>query len=388
MIIGDIVEDIIKQNMYKNNSNLSKYACKDSCAIRFEKIDEGIRPPFFRDADRIIYTLAYTRYTDKTQVFSFNENDMISRRMTHVQMVSKIARTIGRALNLNEDLIEAAALGHDLGHAPFGHEGERCLSTLSQKYGEGYFNHNVQSVRLLMNIENNGKGKNITVQVLDAIFCHNGEMLENIYYPVKKTKEEFLDKYKKSYKDQEILKKVKPMTLEGCVVRLSDIIAYIGKDVEDALRLNLIKKDDIPSEVNEVLGTKNSTIVNTIIMDIIHNSLDKNYIKMSDDIFKALKALIDFNYKNIYLKANTDEDRATMYNSFKELFRIYLEQLENNQKEEDIYKLFLDCMNDNYNKNTTNTRKIIDYMSGMTDDFFLNQCKKYIQGGEYEKEKK
>ena len=191
MIIGEIVEDIIKQNMYKNNKNLSEFACKDSDAIRFESIDEGIRPPFFRDADRIIYSLSYTRYFDKTQVFSFNENDMISRRMTHVQMVSKIARTIGRALNLNEDLIEAAALGHDLGHAPFGHEGEKCLSILSQKYGEGFFNHNVQSVRLLMNVENNGYGKNITVQVLDAIFCHNGEMLENMYYPKKKSKEEF-----------------------------------------------------------------------------------------------------------------------------------------------------------------------------------------------------
>jgi dGTPase len=311
---------------------------------------------------------------------------MISRRMTHVQMVSKIARTIGRALNLNEDLIEAAALGHDLGHAPFGHEGEKCLNVLSQKYGEGFFNHNVQSVRLLMNVENNGNGKNITVQVLDAIFCHNGEMLENIYYPKKKSKEEFLKEYEISYKDQSILKKVRPMTLEGCVVRLSDIIAYIGKDVEDAVRLNLIRKEDIPSEVKEVLGTKNSTIVNTIIVDIINNSLGKNYIKMSDSIFKALKTLIDFNYKNIYLKANTDEDRQAMHNSFEKLFEIYLYQLENNKKDEDIYKLFLDYMNDNYNSNTSNIRKIIDYMSGMTDDFFLNQYKKYIQGGGYEKD--
>ena len=244
----------------------------------------------------------------------------------------------------------------------------------------------MQSVRLLMNVENNGDGKNITVQVLDAIFCHNGEMLENIYYPKKKSKEEFLKEYEISYKDQSILKKVRPMTLEGCVVRLSDIIAYIGKDVEDAVRLNLIRKEDIPSEVKEVLGTKNSTIVNTIIVDIINNSLGKNYIKMSDSIFKALKSLIDFNYKNIYLKANTDEDRQAMHNSFEKLFEIYLYQLEKNKKDEDIYKLFLDYMNDNYNRNTSNIRKIIDYMSGMTDDFFLNQYKKYIQGGGYEKD--
>lgn len=372
------MNNILKDNMYKHNFNLSSYACKDEDAIRFQRIDEGIRPPFFRDADRIIYSLSYTRYIDKTQVFSFNENDMISRRMTHVQMVSKIARTIGRALNLNEDLIEAAALGHDLGHAPFGHEGEKCLSILSQKYGEGYFNHNVQSVRLLMNIEKNGAGKNITLQVLDAILCHNGEILESIYRPIKKTKEEFLQEYENSYKDQSILKKIRPMTLEGCVVRISDIIAYIGKDIEDAVRLNKISLNDIPSDITNVLGTKNSEIVNVIIMDIIQNSVNKNYIKMSDSIFNALKLLIEFNYKNIYLKANTDEERKKIYTMFEKLFELYVKQLENSNVDEDIYVLFLDNMSEIYNKSTTNFRKAIDYISGMTDDFLLGQYKKYF----------
>ena len=379
MVEGEIVRDIIKQNMYKNNINLSKYACHDSDAIRFEKIDEGIRPPFFRDVDRIIYTLAYTRYIDKTQVFSFNENDMISRRMTHVQMVSKIARTIGRALNLNEDLIEAASLGHDLGHAPFGHEGESCLTRLSQKYGEGYFNHNVQSVRLLMNIEKKGNGKNITLQVLDAIFCHNGEILENTYYPVKKNKEQFLEEYNKSYKDQNILKNVRPMTLEGCVVRISDIIGYIGKDVEDAIRLNKISVNDIPYEVSTILGTKNSSIVNTITLDIIENSIGKNYIKMSNKVFNALKTLINFNYENIYLKANTDEERSMMYYMFEKLFDLYYNHIELKKINEDIYTLFLNDMNNNYLENSTSARKVIDYMSGMTDDFFLRQYKKYFK---------
>ena len=381
------MNDVIAQNMYKNNLNLSKYACKDSEAIRFKKIQEGIRPPFFRDADRIIYSLAYTRYIDKTQVFSFNEDDMISRRMTHVQMVSKIARTIGRALNLNEDLIEAAALGHDLGHAPFGHVGEKILNELSLKHGEGFFNHNVQSVRLLMNIEKKGNGKNITVQVLDAIFCHNGEILKNEYYPVKKTKEEFLDEYRRSYKE-EILKEVRPMTLEGCVVRISDIIAYIGKDIEDAARLNKVNRQDIPKEISSILGIKNSSIVNTIILDIIENSLDKNCIKMSDTIFRALNSLIDFNYKNIYLKATTEEERKKLYSSFEKLFENYLTQLKDKKTEEDIFVLFLNYMNDDYNKNTTNARKVIDYMSGMTDDFFLKQYEKYVENGDdYEKEK-
>ena len=373
------MEDLVKKNMYKNNKNLSEFACKDNDAIRFKKIDEGIRPPFFRDADRIIYSLAYTRYIDKTQVFSFNENDMISRRMTHVQMVSKIARTIGRALNLNEDLIEAASLGHDLGHAPFGHEGESCLTRLSQEYGEGYFNHNVQSVRLLMNIEKNGKGKNITIQVLDAILCHNGEILENTYYPKKKTKEQFLEEYNKSYRDQGILKKIRPMTLEGCVVRISDIVGYIGKDIEDAVRLNKIALSDIPEEVSKVLGTKNSSIVNTITLDIIENSIGKNYIKMSDKIFSALKTLINFNYENIYLKANTNDEKRTMYRMFEKLFNLYYNHIELKKINEDIYTLFLNNMDDNYLNNSTSARKVIDYMSGMTDDFFLRQYKKYFK---------
>ena len=372
------MNDLVVKNMYKHNSNLSKYACSDSDAIRFKEIEEDFRPPFFRDVDRIIYSLSYSRYIDKTQVFSFNEDDMISRRMTHVQMVSKIARTIGRALNLNEDLIEAAALGHDLGHAPFGHEGERCLNILSQKHNQGFFNHNVQSVRLLMDIEKRGEGKNITVQVLDAIFCHNGEMLENIYYPVSKSKEDFLDEYNNSYRNDIILKKVKPMTLEGCVVRISDIVAYIGKDIEDAVRLNKIKLEDIPGDASKVLGAKNSEIVNTITIDIIENSVGYNYIKMSEPIFNALKSLIKFNYEKIYLKANTEEDRKNMYNMFEQLFEKYLSQLNNKEIDEDIYSLFLNHMRDDYINNNTNERKVIDYISGMTDDFLLNQYKKYV----------
>ena len=189
----------IEDNMKKHNSNLSKYATLDSEAIYLkEDVTEDIRTPFFRDIDRIIYSLSYTRYMDKTQVFSNNENDQICKRMIHVQFVSKIARTIGRALGLNEDLIEAAALGHDLGHVPFGHVGEHILNKISLENNEGYFRHNIQSVRTLMNLENIGTGKNITVQVLDAIMCHNGEVALGEYYPTKKTKENFLNDYKDS----------------------------------------------------------------------------------------------------------------------------------------------------------------------------------------------
>ena len=167
----------IKNNMLKYEKNLNKYASKDKDAIRLNPIKEDIRPNYFRDIDRIIHSLSYTRYSDKTQVFSNNENDHISRRIIHVQLVNKIARTIGRALKLNEDLIEAIALGHDLGHVPFGHTGERILNKISIENNEGIFMHNVQSVRTLMHIENKGLGRNITIQVLDGILCHNGEKL-------------------------------------------------------------------------------------------------------------------------------------------------------------------------------------------------------------------
>ena len=367
------------ENMNKSNKLLSEYACKNEDAIRFEPIKKDIRTDFFRDADKILYSLAYTRYIDKTQVFSNNENDMISRRMTHVQLVSKIARTIGRALNLNEDLIEAASLGHDLGHTPFGHLGESILSKLSMKYDNTYFNHNVQSVRELMYIENSGKGLNITVQVLDAIFSHNGEMLTPVYEPINKTKEEFLDDYNNSYNDQSILKKVRPMTLEGCVVRISDVISYIGKDIDDAVRLGKLDRNSIPKEITDVLGFTNGEIVDTIVMDIIKNSINKNYIKMSDDVFNALNKLMKFNYSNIYMLANTKEDIERLTNKFEKLFELYYNQLNNNETKEDIYTLYLNTMCEEYNSNTSSARKVIDYIAGMTDDFFNNQYKKYFE---------
>src|SRR5574344_2755134 len=192
------MNDEVRKRMNIKNQYLSKYACKDDEGIRLKKDVEDIRPSFFRDIDKIIYTLFRSRYSDKTQVFSINDNDHISRRMTHVQMVSKIARTIGRALGLNEDLIEAASLGHDLGHVPFGHVGEKILNKISINAGCGFFNHNIQSVRLLMYIESYGHGQNLNYQVLDAIMCHNVEFAQNIYKPKKKSVKVFLKEYEES----------------------------------------------------------------------------------------------------------------------------------------------------------------------------------------------
>lgn len=359
------------------DERLSIYACKNSDAYRLKEEKQDIRAPFFRDADRIIHSLAYTRYIDKTQVFSFNDNDHITKRIVHVQFVSKIARTIGRELNLNEDLIEASALGHDLGHVPFGHIGEYMLSDLSLKYNEGYFNHNVHSVRLLLEIEKNGLGSNLNIQTLDAILCHNGEFLEKEYYPEKKTTEEFLAQYNETYHNPDIVKKLRPMTLEGCVVRISDVIGYLGRDIEDAIHLGIIKKSDIPKDIADVLGVKNSEIVNTIVLDIIKNSYNKPYIKLSPEIYKAVKDLKDFNYKYIYEDAYSDEEKTTYKMMFEKLFEIFMKQLENNDENADIYQIFLKNMHEDYLKNNTNARKVIDYIAGMTDDYFFSQYKKY-----------
>ena len=379
--MGDRMNESMKQiigNMEKHNKHLSIFATKDEEAIRLNPINEDIRPPFFRDIDKVLYSLSYFRYADKTQVFSFQDNDMISKRMTHIQLVSKIARTIGRGLNLNEDLIEAAGLGHDLGHVPFGHVGEKILNKLSERYSEGYFYHNVQSVRTLMNIEGNGEGNNITIQVLDAILCHNGEKVLQIYEPKKKTSEEFLREYNDCYTNKEMLKNLTPMTLEGCVVRISDVVAYIGRDIEDAIRLGKITIEDLPISIKKILGNKNSEIINTIVLDIIKNSIGKNYIKISDNIYNSLQKLLDFNYKNIYLLSYSKEELKNIENMFNKLFELYYIQIINKETDEDIYKIYLNTMCDNYNENTTPARKVIDYIAGMTDNFFIQQYNKYF----------
>ena len=359
----------IEKNMNKFENNLSVYACKNSSAIRLIKEKNDFRTPFFRDIDRIIYSLSYTRYLDKTQVFSNNDNTNISKRIIHVQLVSKIARTIGRALNLNEDLIEAASLGHDLGHTPYGHVGESILNTISLENNEGFFNHNIQSVRTLMEIENSGRGRNITVQVLDAIMCHNGEVALGIYEPRNKTVDDFMKEYKSSYKDSSVIFNMRPMTLEGCVVRISDLIGYLGRDIEDAIRVRIIKKSDIPDNIVKNLGNTNRDIVNSIVMDIIKNSYNKNYIKLSEKIYKSIIELKNFNYNNIYLKANSKKDIKKYELMFRGLFGSYINDLKTNNFESPIYKVYLNYKNDSY-KNNTNARIVIDFIAGMTDDYF------------------
>lgn len=369
----------IKKVMLETEKHLSKYATRSKEAIRELPQDEDIRLEYARDVDKIIHSSCYTRYMSKTQVFVKPINDHISTRMTHVQYVSKAARTIARALRLNEDLCEAIALGHDVGHTPYGHFGEQILNKLSKTYNNGKcFAHNLNSVRVFRVLEKNGNTTNLSLQVLDGIMCHNGEFVQEKYYPNKnKTFDDFIKEYNDCIENEGNIKRLIPMTLEGCVVRVSDIIGYIGKDIDDANRLGVFNRNMLPENVKKYLGTENAEIMNSIILDIIQNSYNKDYISMSKEVYQAVSDLKKFNYENIYYKAITEEDRKRYTNTIETLYSVYSRALDLEDKENDIYKTFLNQMSEEYNKNTPDSQKIIDYISGMTDNFLKRQYEKY-----------
>ena len=375
-----------KTNMTLKEQNLAEFACKSEKGRWLKPDIEDIRPIFFRDIDRIIHSSGYARYIDKTQVYSFIQNDHITRRVLHVQLVSKIARTIGRSLKLNEDLIEAIALGHDIGHTPFGHKGESLLNNICEKEEIGYFCHNAQSVRILQDIEN----LNISVQTLDGILAHNGEILKPKYeYNAYKTINEFEEDLYKTFHEKSYSKKIIPMTLEACVVRLADIVAYIGRDIEDAITLNVVKREEIPEFPARVLGDNNSKIVDTLIKDIIINSFDKPYLEFSEEVFRALMCLKDWNFEKIYNseKANVNYDKIE--NVMKELYRFYLNRLNEINYEEELSKEYITASERTLyafvNKmmkrdNGQDVRRIIvDYIAGQTDKFFLNESTLYLE---------
>lgn len=208
--------------------------------------------------------------------------------------------------------------------------------------------------------------------------CHNGELVQDKYSPVKKTKEDFLKQYNDSYIDEFANKKMRPMTLEGCVVRISDVVGYIGKDIEDAITLGVIKIEDVPSDILNVLGKTNSEIINTVVLDIINNSYGKPYITMSKDVYNAIVNLKAFNYANIYSKANTEEELKTYELEFRRVFNDYLKDVKENNLNSRIFTIFLNNMCEDYLKNTTDERKVIDYIAGMTDDYFVREYNRLI----------
>ena len=331
---------------------------------------QGHRLQFAIDVDRVLHSLSYTRYIDKTQVFYLIRNDHITHRVLHVQLLSKIARTIGRLLRLNEDLIEAIALGHDIGHPPFGHDGEEILDALCREHGMPSYQHSIQSVRSLERIELGGKGLNLSLQVLDGILCHDGEVLLPSIKPVPRARFEDLDRdleRKLRNRDLELL----PGTLEGATVRMADVVSYVGRDMEDAVRLNLIRPDQIPSNVAKTLGLSNGTIVYRLVEDIAQNSLDRDRLCLSEPMVCALGELLDFNREHIYSNPRIKTERPKIARLYEELFTGFLEDLSLERTDSEIFSDYLDEMQRHYVETQSPVEIVRDFIAGMTDSYFL-----------------
>lgn len=374
-----------------NNANdtiLSPYASHNADACRVKKFAprfDIIRPPYSYDVDCIIHNPLYNRYADKTQVFSFYRNDDLTRRALHVQFVSKIARTIGRALRLNLDLIDAIALGHDMGHTPFGHKGETFLSenyqagTLTRGGTARYFNHNVHSTRIFRHILQS----NLTLQTLSGILSHNGEKLFKEYKPFELNSfEKFDDILEQCYLSNDFHKSLHPNTLEGCVVRVSDMIAYAGKDRQDLYKAKLITKKSF--EKNRLIGTDNSNIISNVIVNLIKNSINSPSLNMDEEVFKDLSELINENNEVIYQNEELNEPyNEIVYPLMALLYERLISDIENKDYESPVFKHYL---NDGIQGNIYREPQhryivaspddiVTDFIASMTDDYFIDICK-------------
>ena len=331
------------------------------------------RPPFAKDIDRIMYSPYYNRYTDKTQVFSLVKNDDITRRSLHVQLVSRIARTIGRALNLNLDLIEAIALGHDIGHTPFAHTGEVFLNELYNKHTGRFFNHNIHSARVLDKVFS----LNLTLQTLVGIAGHNGEIELSEYRPVPmETFDQFEIELEKCYTIPGYANKLQPSTLEGNVVRISDIIAYLGKDRQDAASIRMLEYSDFPKSE---IGTVNSEIINNLVVNIIENSYGKPYIKLDEEHFQAVQSCKRENYAMIY----TNEPGRTKLEQvakpmMTEIYEQLLEDLVQGRKNSPIFRHHIEYVNQSHYprlvpyESSEPNQIVVDYIASMTDDYVID----------------
>ncbi|HBK01730.1 MAG TPA: phosphohydrolase [Clostridiales bacterium] len=353
------------------------YAFKDENAIRRVKNEHDhatvLRSNFIRDADKIINCPYFARYQDKTQVFSLYKNDDLTRRGLHVQLVSRISRTIGKALNLNCELIEAIALGHDIGHTPFGHAGESVLDEIYFAFAKRHFFHNIHSVRVLDKIYN----YNLTLQTLDGIACHNGEREMSLYEPSALSGfADFDEMIEKCYESADFAKTIMPATLEGCVVRISDIIAYLGKDRGDANLTNTASESEF-SDV--IIGKFNAEIINNVTVNLVEQSYGKPYIKLSDEYFEAIKTAKKENYEKIYrtekARGETEQNLKPM---MKKLYEKLLSDLISGDRNSLIFKHHIDyvrsahCNKNNPYEQTEPNLIVTDYIASMTDDYFID----------------
>ncbi|WP_370750366.1 deoxyguanosinetriphosphate triphosphohydrolase family protein [Eubacterium sp.] len=361
-------EDVLRRNMSHDKNKL-------------------LRPAFVRDCEKIMHLPMYNRYADKTQVFSLYKNDDISRRSSHVQLVSRIARNIGGLLGLNTDLIEAISLGHDIGHTPFGHAGERKLNELYFGSTGRYFNHNVHSVRVLDKIF----PQNLSMQTLDGILCHNGEMELEKYMPREYADFKIFDeKVEECYKDKDANRRLVPATLEACVMRISDIIAYLGKDRQDAQKLGLFEKE--PDFFGGKIGNTNAEIINNMIVNIVENSYGKNYLKMDKDYFEAFSQGKKENYEMIYGNVKVGKVYEEEINPMmEEIYLRLLKDAKSHNKESVLYKHHIAYVKKmtgyysdvDYEENTPDDI-VVDYIASMTDDYFVDLYKYLFPKGKHE----
>ena len=337
--------------------------------------EEDIRGSYYRDTTAIIHSSPFRRLKHKTQVFYAPSNDHICTRMEHVLHVASIASTICRPLGLDTELAWAIGMGHDLGHTPFGHTGEKIISSLSVERGLPPFEHEINSLRAVDFLSNNGSGLNLTYAVRDGIVSHNGESLNKRIIPTFK---------KKDMKSLVARSGLIPATYEGVVVRFSDTIAYLGRDFEDASRLGIVNSDDLPEIVKNRLGTTNSKIITALVNDLIQGADEDNGIGFSDYVFEAVESFSEFNYQNIY--------RSKIMNGYTEYFsRLinliidYLEKLyssfgleeegyleERNMLAAGFYSHMKEMYPVYMEKEGSDRRMIMDYVAGMTDNFCLD----------------
>ncbi|MFZ5587798.1 MAG: deoxyguanosinetriphosphate triphosphohydrolase family protein [Thermodesulfobacteriota bacterium] len=361
-------------------ARLSPLACPSRTAIRREPdpaADQGHRLDFALDADRVLHSLAYTRYIDKTQVFSLIDNDHITHRVLHVQLVSKIGRTVGRLLGLNEDLIEAIALAHDIGHPPFGHDGEAFLGEKCQEHGLGTFLHSIQGVRFLEKVERGGQGLNLTLQVLDGVLCHDGEAHSVRLAPRRGKTFADLDA-ECAAKEAAPSTPLAPMTLEGCVARICDTVAYIGRDFEDAIQVGLVARADLPAEVERVLGRSNGTMVYRLVEDLVSASAGQDWVGFSPEFAEALARLKRFNYERIYLHPRIKTEHGKIREMFHHLFEDFLADLGRERRDSPLFREFLDQMRPAYRESIPPAAVVRDFLAGMTDEYFLRRFRETV----------
>lgn len=369
---------------------INPYACKDEDVIRRDPAHDRAnlwRPAFVRDCEKILHIPYYNRYSDKTQVFSLYKNDDISRRAQHVQLVSRIARNIGRVLGLNIDLIEAISLGHDIGHTPFGHEGERILDDLYFTHTGRHFNHNIHSARVLDVIFS----LNLSLQTLDGIICHNGELEQQEYAPKPYQDFALFDaRMEKCTLDSKYNKALVPATLEACVMRVSDIIAYLGKDRQDAIRINLIP--DHSQFLGEDIGKTNAEIINNMTVNILENSYGKGYLQMDRSFYEAFSQGKKQNYQLIY---RNEKVSCIFQNQIRPMMEQVYEQLLKDLKEHNtnscIYTHHIAYINEvtRYNRRSTPYEEqeandlVVDYIASMTDDYLIDLHSHMFPGSNY-----